>query len=131
VSQPSRKNFHVIVISDRGEVIHNDYVNARNPIQAAADGMLRCHLNHNIDEVKVDGELVVIGGRFDEQITGKGYKRSGTANVWFRIHVPLIRQLRRLIPDRAKGLFVSDAIQEKLERERAELLGHAGKGKYS
>jgi hypothetical protein len=119
-----REEFEVVVYDDKGEKIGEGTVSARNKYQATADAILKTNLNFDISRVTVDDEETY---PFKETKTGKGFKRFGTCNSWVRMPVDLVRTIRRLLPDRAKGAFITDAIIEKLERDKEALRNHTTK----
>ena len=116
-----RKPFEVVIYDDDGVVLFNGTVKARSRNQAAIQEMLKVDLNEDPARTVVNGKQVYPPS---VPVNGRGFRRSDTANIWYRIPFWLERTLRKLMPDKAKSYFVSDAIEEKLARDRRALEQH-------
>jgi hypothetical protein len=118
-----RVTYRVVIYDVAGKVIATKNQRARNPVEAGADAWLALDLD-------LEAARIVVNDKQELPTNlpvGLGFRRPFTCNRWVRVPVPLWRQLLRLIPNRGKGWFVSDAIEEKMKRELPALKENTSK----
>ena len=120
--------YDVVVYGKNDVVLLKGRFRRRNSSEAAVSGLNALDIKYNkedVDRVTVNGncEIPLPKGKRH----GVGFRKEETVNHSFRVNVWDLRKLQRLIPERGKGWFVTDAIRFFMDIHKKELDKHVAK----